>query len=100
MNYPTLTAAEVQCQAYIPPKIQAAFQFIEFAERISGNRQICEGDTPKEGRSLSKDELAVYESALTVLLQYFNDSDPGFGVPQVVKPPDDPENPAKVPVSV
>ena len=61
----------------LPGQIEAAMQFLRFAEEIQ--RPISFDSTPREGRNLTRTELEVKDSALTVLLEYFN---------QPVPPPD------------
>jgi hypothetical protein len=61
----------------LPGQIEAAMQFLRFAVEIQ--RPISFDSTPREGRNLTRTELEVKDSALTVLLEYFN---------QPVPPPD------------
>ena len=76
--------------------INAAFQYLHFAQGIQ-NVVTMSGST--EGRELTKAEAEVYDSALTVLLQYFNE--PNFGRPSMmqVEPPEEPEQQQGVPVA-
>jgi hypothetical protein len=99
--HPVPLPAAVESYETIPPQVQAAFQYLHFAEMIR-NQQNCgsmAGDSPREGRDLTKTEAEVYDSALTTLLNYFNE--PNFGKPQMGKPPTDegPEQPEKVPAA-
>lgn len=84
----------------VPSKVQAAMQFIHFCEEV--RRGPCgpimtAGDSPSGGgRELSKAEADVYDSALTTLLEFFNE--PGFGGESAGPEPsgDDPKNPEPV----
>jgi hypothetical protein len=58
----------------IPGQIEAALQYLRFAEEI--RFPINYGDLPKSGRELSKTEFEVMDSAHIVLLQYFNQAVP------------------------
>jgi hypothetical protein len=84
----------------MPPKITAAFQFLDFAYRVTeGQQSPFGGDVPKDtGRKLSNMEAAVYDSALSTILEYFNE--PGFGnsPPKPMTGPDEPEDKKPVPV--
>ena len=95
MNYPPLSVSQSED---VPPKIKAAMDFLRFADnKMAGNLGSYPGDAPKDnGRELSKMEKEVYESALTVLLEYFNE--PGFGGARSSPnpPPDDPKNRERV----
>ena len=54
----------------LPGQIEAALQFLRFAEELQ--RPLSFDNAPREGRALSRTELEVKDSALTVLLEYFN----------------------------
>ena len=54
----------------LPGQIDAALQFLRFAEELQHPHSF--DSTPREGRDLAKTELEVKDSALTVLLEYFN----------------------------
>jgi hypothetical protein len=55
----------------LPGQIEAALQFLRFTEEIVAPKNYG-GGTPEAGRDLSRTELEVKDSALTVLLEYFN----------------------------
>lgn len=82
-------------QESVPPKIQAAFQFLHFCEgaRTAQGCGIMGGDTPREGgRELSTQEKRAYDAALQTIIEYFNDPSPlTAGAPPPPPPPDDPE---------
>ncbi len=54
----------------LPGQIEAALQFLRFAEELQ--HPLSFDSMPREGRALSRTELEVKDSALTVLLEYFN----------------------------
>jgi hypothetical protein len=54
----------------LPGQIEAALQFLRFAEELQHPHSF--DNTPRDGRALSRTELEVKDSALTVLLEYFN----------------------------
>lgn len=54
----------------LPGQIEAALQFLRFAEEIVAPKNYS--GPPVNGRNLSRSELEVKDSALTVLLEYFN----------------------------
>jgi len=54
----------------LPGQIEAALQFLRFTEEIQHPHSF--DSTPRQGRDLSHTELEVKDSALTVLLEYFN----------------------------
>lgn len=54
----------------LPGQIDAALQFLRFSEEIATPTNY--GGGPAAGRNLSKTEFEVKDSALTVLLEYFN----------------------------
>lgn len=54
----------------LPGQIEAALQFLRFTEEIAAPKNY--GGPPETGRDLSRTELEVKDSALTVLLEYFN----------------------------
>jgi hypothetical protein len=55
----------------LPGQIEAALQFLRFTEEIAAPKNYG-GGTPETGRDLTRTELEVKDSALTVLLEYFN----------------------------
>jgi hypothetical protein len=54
----------------LPGQIEAALQFLRFTEEIQHPHSF--DSTPGQGRDLTRTELEVKDSALTVLLEYFN----------------------------
>jgi hypothetical protein len=61
----------------LPGQIEAALQFLRFTEEIQHPHSF--DSTPRQGRDLNRTELEVKDSALTVLLEYFNQPAPtGF----------------------
>lgn len=58
----------------IPGQIEAALQYLRFAEEIRFPNTY--GGPPKPGRELSKTEFEVKDSAHILLLQYFNQDIP------------------------
>ena len=54
----------------LPGQIEAALQFLRFAEEIQ-RPQSFDGSS-HTGRDLTKTEFEVKDSALTMLLEYFN----------------------------
>jgi hypothetical protein len=54
----------------LPGQIEAALQFLRFTEELQHPHSF--DSTPRQGRDLSRTELEVKDSALTVLLEYFN----------------------------
>lgn len=96
MNMPV---AAYYHEGAIPAKINAAMDFIRHVETVRTGAMSMNpfgGPSQDSGRELSKHEGEVYDSALTVLLEYFNE--PGFGGAQI--PPsvdgEDPEERATV----
>lgn len=79
-----------------PAKIMAAMHFLQFAEGARSGRSCGVSSEFSTSRELSKSEAEVYDSALTTLLEYFNE--PGVGQPaqQGDEPPDGKER-QKVP---
>jgi hypothetical protein len=65
-----------------PGQIEAALQFLRHAEEIMYPKAY--GGTPGSGRKLTQTEYEVKDSALTVLLEYFNHPVPP---PDYRKPP-------------
>jgi len=59
----------------LPGQIEAALQFLRFTEEIQ-HPSSCDSKSGR-GRDLSRTELEVKDSALTVLLEYFNQPVPG-----------------------
>ena len=60
-----------------PGQIEAALQYLRFAEEIQSPRSFdCSSHT---GRELTKTEFEVKDSALTMLLEYFNQPVPQPG---------------------
>lgn len=73
----------------IPPKIQAAQQYLHFAVgiRFPGNNFMqTTGDTPQCGAELSPREQAAYDAATDVMISYFRGEmdfgDVNAGVPR------------------
>ena len=63
-----------------PPKVMAAMEFLRFGHQIqTGESYEMGGSAVPGGRGLTKPEADVYDSALTVMLEYFNME--GFDVP-------------------
>ncbi len=60
--------------SHLPGQIEAALRFLSFTEEITAPKNY--GGPPEEGRTLTKTEFEVKDSALTVLLEYFNQSVP------------------------
>jgi hypothetical protein len=60
----------VEQHSNIPGQIEAALSFLRHAEEISNPTNFSGG--PTSGRNLSRTEYEVKDSALIVLLQYFN----------------------------
>ena len=58
----------------LPGQIEAALQYLRFAEEIQ-RPQSFDGSS-HTGRDLTKTEFEVKDSALTMLLEYFNQSVP------------------------
>jgi len=56
--------------SHLPGQIQAALQFLQFSEDVVSPKNYS--GPPVNGRNLSRTELEVKDSALTVLLEYFN----------------------------
>lgn len=54
----------------LPGHVEAALQFLRLAEEIRQPRGF--DTTMRKGRELSQTEAEVHDSALTVLLDYFN----------------------------
>lgn len=54
----------------LPGQIEAALQYLRFTEEVAAPKNY--GGPPEEGRALNRTELEVKDSALTVLLEYFN----------------------------
>ncbi len=54
----------------LPGQIEAALQFLCLTEQIAAPKNF--GGSPEAGRDLTKTELEVKDSALIVLLEYFN----------------------------
>jgi hypothetical protein len=57
-----------------PGQIEAALQFLRFAEEIRSPKNYSSPSV--KGRKLSKTEFEVMDSALTLLLEYFNQPPP------------------------
>lgn len=69
MNPPTATEPQS-----IPPKIQSAMDYLRYAHHVTGGGESYgESWSKAGGRELSVSEAKVYEAALRVLLEYFND---------------------------
>jgi hypothetical protein len=85
-----------QFPSTLPGHVEAALQFLRFAEEI---RQPLGYDAnPRKGRELSKTEAEVHDSALTVLLDYFNQPiTPPTGPSGATVGPSDPDDPDEIP---
>lgn len=82
----------------VPPKIQAAMQFLHFAQGCTAPSQSPYGGEAQPGRELTKMEAEVYDSALVAMLEYFNVGTVSEPRPQPpgIHPPDDPREPSPV----
>lgn len=94
--------AAMPAEPQIPAKINAAMEFIRHIELVRSGAMAGNpfgGPSADAGRELDKHEAEVYDSALTVMLEYFNE--PGFG-PGLPNAPEDPgeEPEARQPVEV
>lgn len=69
----------------LPGQIEAALQFLRFAEELQHPHSF--DSTPAKGRDLTKTEFEVKDSALTVLLEYFNQPVPAPDHCHAVNPP-------------
>ena len=83
----------------LPGQIEAALQFLRFTEEIAAPKNYG-GGTPETGRDLSRTELEVKDSALTLLLEYFNHPVPAPEQRHAANPPQggadsDPPKPMK-----
>jgi hypothetical protein len=54
---------------HLPPQVEASLQFLRFARAIEQPDSF--GDIPPAGRPFSRIEAEVYDSSLTILLEYF-----------------------------
>ena len=84
----------------IPPRVQAAQAFLNFALRIREPALFSVSDVPLARNDLSPREQTTYEAALNVLLLYFR-GEMDFGdVPSIrVKEDDDDPPKSRVPVA-
>jgi hypothetical protein len=73
----------VEHHSNIPGQVEAALSYLRHAEEVS-NPSNFSGE-PKSGRNLSKTEYEVKDSALILLLQYFNQPLPNIELPQTNK---------------
>lgn len=80
----------------LPGQIEAALQFLRFTEEIQ--RPHSFDSTPGQGRDLSKTEFEVKDSALTVLLEYFNQPVPPADHRHSVNPPSAVGKPGDLPI--
>jgi hypothetical protein len=69
----------------IPGQIEAALRFLHFTEEIVAPKNYS--GPPVSGRDLTKTEFEVKDSALTVLLEYFNQPVPTADHRHKVNPP-------------
>ena len=69
----------------LPGQIEAALQFLRFTEEIAAPKNY--GGSPEAGRDLTRTELEVKDSALTVLLEYFNHPVPAPEQRHAAQPP-------------
>jgi hypothetical protein len=60
----------INIHSNLPAHIEAAISYLRFTEEICNPSDY--GGAPKSGRKLSKTEFEVKDSALIVLLEYFN----------------------------
>ena len=61
----------------LPGQIEAALHYLRYTQEVVNPRELC--GPPLGGRDLNRTELEVKDSALTVLLEYFNQPAPtGF----------------------
>jgi hypothetical protein len=67
----------------IPGQVEAALSYLRHAEEVS-NPSNFSGEA-KSGRNLSKTEYEVKDSALILLLQYFNQPLPNIELPPTNK---------------
>ncbi len=72
----------------LPGQIEAALQFLRFSEEIATPTNY--GGGPAAGRNLSKTEFEVKDSALTVLLEYFNQPIPSAEYREIPSPASSP----------
>ena len=82
----------------LPGQIEAALQFLRFTEEIQHPHSF--DSMPRQGRDLTRTELEVKDSALTVLLEYFNHPVPAPEQRHAANPPQggadsDPPKPMK-----
>lgn len=81
----------------LPGQIEAALQFLRFTEEIVAPKNYG-GGPPEEGRTLTKTEFEVKDSALTVLLEYFNQPVPPTDHRHAVNPPSAAGKPGDLPI--
>jgi hypothetical protein len=66
----TTSMFEPESTSNLPPQIAAAMDFLRLARSIEA--PFCFDGPTDRGRLLSKGEAEVYDSALTVLIEFFN----------------------------
>lgn len=91
---PLPTTAESTQPSYPPPKIIAAMNFLSFCEGVKRPFSGPFGGSG-EGRELSAYENEVYESALTVLLVYFENAEVSSDSSPHSRPDDPGQDPSK-----
>lgn len=65
--------------SHLPGQVEAALQFLRHSEEIQQPSRFSGGTA--QGRNLTKTEFEVKDSALVVLLEYFNQPLPPAGMP-------------------
>jgi hypothetical protein len=72
----------------LPGQIEAALQFLRYTEEIKQPNSF--GVASEAGRDLTKTEFEVKDSALTVLLEYFNQPLPATELKEITSPASSP----------
>lgn len=93
MNLPSIFGEDMN-EETIPPHVASAMRYLGFARGIEAGREMMDG-VKAEGRALTKMEKGVYDSALVLLSDYFQqDFSNQKAEPAAPEPPPGPPPPA------